>query len=339
MQKLPPHLVQHAIRFWPATNTLNKKVASGYDGRDITVVTSFFDLGRGDWKVAGGKNSPFQRSLEHYFQYFSHLAKLKNPMVIFVAPEHAQRVLDLRKAAGLEGITSVFTISELFEIDEVKALVAEVQSKMTPAFQSWVRFPKAPEFTQPRYAVLDALKSIFVNTAIAAKAVPTEQVAWLDFGYARDENCFDAAKSWRFDAGRKINLFHMRPMDDMPNFKVVQRGYVYFQGGCKIGPVGAWPAFSEAIDHALAGLLTSDLVDDEQTLLLIAWRANPERYRIHAMDRRDWRVAIRFFNESMTGGDVQFRDYRFVNALKEGGPGKVLRALAAAAGRVTDKFS
>ena len=339
MQKLPPHLVQHAIRFWPAATAPRKRANSGYDGRDITIVTSFFDLGRGDWKLAGGKNSPFQRSLDHYFQYFSNLARLKNPMVIFVAPEHAQRVLDLRKGSGLEGITSVFTISELFEIDEIKALVAELQSKMTPTFQSWVRFPKAPEFTQPRYAVLDALKSVFVNTAIAAKAVPTEQVAWLDFGYARDENCFDAAKPWRFDSGGKINLFHMRPLDDTPAFKVVQRGYVYFQGGCKFGPVGAWPAFSEAIDHALAGLLTSDLVDDEQTLLLMAWRAHPERYRMHAMDRRDWRVAIRFFNEERQGEDVQFADYRLVNGLKDSAPGKMVRKLAAKTARVADKFS
>jgi len=339
MQKLPPHLVQHAIRFWPETKTSNKKLAGGYDGRDITVVTSFFDLGRGDWKVAGGKNSPFQRSLDHYLQYFAHLAKLKNPMVIFVAPELAQRVLDLRKAAGLDGITTIFTISDLFAIDEIKALVAQVQSKMTPAFQSWVRFPKAPEFTQPRYAVLDALKSIFVNTAIAAKAVPTEQVAWLDFGYARDEKCFDAAKPWRFDAGGKINLFHMRPMDDMPAFKVVQRGYVYFQGGCKIGPVGAWPAFSEAIDSALTSLLAADLVDDEQTLLLMAYRANPSAYRIFPMDRRDWRVAIRFFNEERMGEDVKFRDYRLVNRLKDSAVGRVARHLAAKTGRATDKFS
>jgi len=339
MQKLPPHLVQHATWFWPATKTSNKKLASGYDGRDITVVTSFFDLGRGDWKVAGGKNSPFQRSLDHYFQYFSHLAKLKNPMVIFVAPEHAQRVLDLRKAAGLEGISTVITISQLFEIDEIKALVVEVQSKMTLDFQSWVRFPKAPEFTQPRYAVLDALKSIFVNTAIAAKAVPTAQVAWLDFGYARDEKCFDGAEPWRFDAGGKINLFHMRPMDDMPVFKAVQRGYVYFQGGCKIGPIGAWPAFSEAIDSALTSLLAVDVVDDEQTLLLMAYRAKPSAYRIFPMDRRDWRVAIRFFNEERMGADVQFHDYRLVNRLKDSALGRVARHLAAKAGRAIDKFS
>ena len=337
MQKLPTTLAEYAFRYWPLQNN----VASGeyYENRDITVVTAFFDLGRGYWKLPGGKASPFQRSLDQYFSYFAILARLKNPMVIFVAPVHAERVLDLRRAAGLENITTVYTIASLFEIDQIQSLISEVQGKMTRAFQDWVRFPKAPECTQPAYVVLDALKSIFVNTAIAVGAVPCEQVAWLDFGYARDDNCFDANRSWRFDAGGKINMFHMRPLDDMPAFKIVQRGYVYFQGGCKIGPVSAWPAFSTAIDRALAGLLTSDLVDDEQTLLLMAWREDPNAYRVHPMDRRDWRVAIRMFNEERQGEDVRFRDYQQVNKLKASGMGNLIRKFASRAGRVIDKIS
>ena len=337
MHKLPKDLISHCQQFWPETKASDSAL-NNYDGRDITVVTAFFDLGRSEWKVGGGKTSPFQRSLEHYFEYFAHLAKLKNPMVVFVAPEHSSRVLNLRKAAGLENITTVYTISNLFDLAEIKPLVDEAQIKMTPAFWNWTRFPKAPEYNYGRYAVLDALKSIFVNTAIVGKAVPTQQVAWLDFGYARDERCFDAAMPWRFDAGGKMNLFHMRPIDDVPVFKVVQRGYVYFQGGCKIGPVTAWPAFSETIDYALAGLLTADLVDDEQTLLLMAWRANPGAYRIHAMDRRDWRVVIRFFNEDRQGEDVPFRDYRFVNAVKASTAYGLVKACAAFAGRIADKF-
>lgn len=336
MQKLPINLTKHSKLFWPQAQ--KTRASKAHDGRDITVVTAFFDLGRGEWKVGAGKASPYRLSLDRYFEYFSYLAKLKNPMVIFVGTDHAQRVLDMRKAVGLENLTTIFTIAGLFDIAEIKALVDEAHSKMTPTFRSWVRFPKVPEFNQPRYAILDSLKSIFVNTAIDAKAVATQQAAWLDFGYARDVNCFDAAKPWRFDAGGKINLFHMRPIDDVPVFKALQRGYVYFQGGCKVGPVEAWPAFSDAIDQALAALLMADFIDDEQTLLLMAWRAKPEAYRIHAMDRRDWRVAIRFFNEERQGEDVQFRDYRFVNALKASGPGRIIRKLAAIAGRAIDKF-
>ncbi len=335
MLKLPEHLADHCQQFWPDAKIKRSAV---YDGLDITVVTAFFDLGRGAWKLNGSWRSPFQRSTESYFKYFGYLAKLKNPMVVFVAPQDAPRVLELRRAVGLENLTTIFTIADLFEIAAIKALVAETESKMTPTFRHWVRFPKVPEFNQPRYTVLDALKSIFVNTAIATGAVPTAQVAWLDFGYARDPKCFDPAKPWRFDAGGKINLFHMRPIDDVPIFKVVQRGYVYFQGGCKVGPTSAWATFAAAIDKALAGLLISDLVDDEQTLLLMAWRAAPERFHIHAVDRKDWRVAIRFFNETMRGENVAFKDYRFVNTVKAHPAYGVFRGAAARAVRIFDKF-
>ncbi len=130
----------------------------------------------------------------------------------------------------------------------------------------------------------------------------------------------------------------MRPIDAVPIFKVVQRGYVYFQGGCKIGPASAWQSFSEAIDHALASLIDVDLIDDEQTLLLMAWRSDPSKFHIHAMDRKDWRVAIRFFNEEKKGEDVKYRDYRFVNAVKASKPYGIVKLMAAILGRVADKF-
>jgi protein YibB len=318
MLKLPPDLLAECNRYWPVDEALQSTNSQKiYDPNDITVVTAFFDLGRGEWKVDGEKKSPFQRSTDRYLEYFSHLAKLKNPLVIFVAPELAPRVLELREQAGLAGLTTIFTIADLFGMAKIAELAVEVQSKMTPAFRASTRAPLSPEYNYSKYVVLDALKSIFVTTAIAAKAIRTQQVAWLDFGYCRDGKCFDASLPWRFDTGGLMNLFHMRPIDDLPIFKVVQRGYVYFQGGCKIGPVSLWPGFATAIDTALAGLLGADLVDDEQTLVFMAWRANPKLFRIYAMDRRDWRVAIRFFNETRLGEDVAFTDYKFIKAVKD----------------------
>ncbi len=336
MQKLPKTLTEDVKLSWPDDREFVKP--NHYDSRDITVVTAFFDLGRAEWKTGNKKESPFQRSNDHYFKYFSYLATLKNPMVIFIAPEHLERVLELRRDAGLESSTYILTIGNLFQVPALELLAAEVQSRMTPSLRAWTRFPKSPEFNYSHYVVLDALKSIFVNTAIDSRVVPTDQVAWLDFGYVRDEKCFDSTKPWRFDCGNKINLFHMRPIDDLPIYKALQRGYVYFQGGCKIGPTNAWHAFSEVIDSSLASLLKVDLVDDEQTLLLMAYRQNPDLYRIHAVDRRDWRVVIRFFNENIMGEDVRFRDYRIIDALKKSGPGKIARSLATIAARMIDKF-
>jgi protein YibB len=336
MLKLPPDLFAECNRYWPVDEDSNSQEV--YGPNDITIVTAFFDLGRGEWKVNGKKQSPFQRSTDRYIEYFSYLAKLKNPVVIFVSLELAPRILELRQHAGLASLTTIFTIADLFGIAKIAELGAEVQSKMTSAFRAATRAPLSPEYNYSKYVVLDALKSIFVTTAIAAKVIRTKQVAWLDFGYCRDEKCFDASQSWRFDTGGLMNIFHMRPIDDLPIFKVVLRGYVYFQGGCKIGPVHLWPGFATAIDTALAGLLGADLVDDEQTLVLMAWRANPKLFRIHAMDRRDWRVAIRFFNETRLGEDVAFTDHKFIKAVKDAKAYSLCKNVILRTMRFLDKF-
>ena len=43
---------------------------------DITIVTAFYDIGRGDWKY-------FNRKTSYYFECFERLCKLKNKIVVF----------------------------------------------------------------------------------------------------------------------------------------------------------------------------------------------------------------------------------------------------------------
>ena len=43
---------------------------------DITIVTAFYDIGRGDWKY-------FNRKTYYYFECFERLCKLKNKIVVF----------------------------------------------------------------------------------------------------------------------------------------------------------------------------------------------------------------------------------------------------------------
>ena len=329
MLKLPDNLLHVCEKFWPEPGAGRARASKNADLLAISIVTAFFDLGRENWEH-GGKASPFQRSLERYFDYFAHLAKIKNQLVIFTSPDLAQRVLDLRRAAGRENETVIFAIANLFDEPKLKALEVEVASKMTEAFRASTRVPHSPEYNVPRYVVMDALKSIFTLTALKAGVVNAQQLAWMDFGYCRDELAFDANKTWRFDTAGKFNLFHMQPIDDMPIYDVVLRGKVYFQGGCRIAPAAMWPEFVADIDAALAGLLSVDLVDDEQTLILMAWRKNPQKYRIFPMSRKDWRVAIKQFNDIQTGEPVNFWDNEIEARVKASVPGRLVGKLVSA---------
>lgn len=285
---LPENLAVIAELFWPDGRRARRPTPPAPD--DITVVTAFFDIGRGEWL-----ERRFARSVEDYFAMFARLAKLKNQMIVFTEPRLAARALALRRDNGLEDRTIVVTIEDLFDSPLIAPLGAAIERRMTDLFRHWTIKPESPEYREPRYVLVNALKSAFVCTAIHLGLVEAPQAAWIDFGYCRDDARFDPDQPWRFEAGGKINLFHIAALDDAPITRVVRYGAVYFQGCHIVGPVSAWPALAGEIAFSLAALLACDLVDDDQTLLLMAWRKSPQTYRIHAVDSSDWFIVFRRF--------------------------------------------
>ena len=266
------------------------------DPFESVIVTAFFDLARADWDGEQGAPSKFRRSIDDYFQWFAYLAPLKNAFVVFTEPEYAAKVLQARQRHGLEQRTVVVTIGRLFDLPPVAQAVADARKRMTARFRRWLLHPEYPEFREPRYAVMTALKAAIANTALRLSLVKAEQLAWIDFGYCRDGERFDPAQPWRFDAGGRMNLFCIAEPDDRPIPTVVRFGQPYFQGCHMIAPTAAWPDFAAEMTRAFEALLACDLIDDEQTLMLMAWRRRPERYRLHHAPRDDWRIVFKQFN-------------------------------------------
>ena len=63
---------------------------------ELSIVTAFFDIGRGDWTPDKGLPHYLQRSNDTYLERFSHLAKLENEMVIFTSKEFENKIRSLR---------------------------------------------------------------------------------------------------------------------------------------------------------------------------------------------------------------------------------------------------
>ena len=292
---LPLSLEPIATIVWPEPSAQRRAPAAPAPN-DITIITAFFDIGRGEWRDRGAR---FQRTVDDYFMMFARLAKLKNQMIVFTEPRLAARALALRRANGLEDRTVIVTIADLFDSDLVGPIKAAVERRMSDLFRQWVIKPESPEYREPRYVLVNALKSAFVCTALNLGLVEAPQVAWIDFGYCRDDERFDPAEPWRFDAGDRINLFHIVALDDAPITRVVRTGTVYFQGCHIVGPTAAWPALAKEMSGGLAALLACDLVDDDQTLLLMAWRKSPHSYRIHPVRSQDWFVVFRRFRSGV----------------------------------------
>jgi protein YibB len=311
---LPQNLNDHAVRYWPQTEPglpgTNDPV--GHDS--ISVVTAFFDINRGDWNQGSSEiASKYQRSVDDYFKYFEYLAFLKNEMIVFIEPHLASRVLDVRRAAGLEDRTVIFTIDAIFDCPGVREVLAAISSQMTDGFRGFVWRPTAPEYNKADYVLINALKTSFVCTALDQHAIGAPQVAWIDFGYTRDPNCFDRGQEWRYFAGDKINLFNIFRLDQRPIYDIVRGGEVYFQGCHIIGPAGAWARFNRQISDALVSMLDCNLIDDDQTLMLMAWRRDPDAFIVHRRridPELDWRFVFRRFQTGLLPVDEDLPDVR-----------------------------
>ena len=272
---------------------------------DVSIVTAFFDIGRTSWHV-GGRASEFCRSNEQYLRWFGNLAPLQNSMVIFTEEQFVDQVLAVRREHGLESATRVVVANDLFASNgPLAAQLGSIKRMMRPELHSLVGDPRAPEYQSAEYVVLCLLKTVFVCTAAKLGLTSSPQIAWIDFGYCRDDERFDRSKPWRFDCGGRMNMFYLREPDDRPIFDIVKTGDVYFQGCHLVGPEKSWLRLRELVDAAVDSLLTCGLVDDDQTALLMAYRREPGLFRIHHVDPSDWFVIFRKFHHPEDNSTIE----------------------------------
>ena len=264
--------------------------------KDITLVTGFYDIGRGGWHPSDIQC--LRRTNDQYFQYFETLAELKNPMVIVTSEDFADRVYNLRKQFGLHGSDMTKVIVKPLPEDQRRRAHAVVAQ---PIFRNYVLSKDIPEFKMPDYSVVTNQKTQFVVDAIDSGFVKTTQTAWIDFGYCRAPKWFHAEKPWEFDFGNKINLWILRNLDDRPIFDVIKHAMIYFMGCHIVGPTSAWHEYNRLWQDSFNAMLECGFTDDDQTTMLMAWRKNPEMFTLRP--GRDagpgsWYFVLREYNEN-----------------------------------------
>jgi hypothetical protein len=107
-----------------------------------------------------------------------------------------------------------------------------------------------------------------------------------------------------------MNLFHILPIDNEPIYKIIKQGDVYFQGCHLIGNPDNWYFFQSEIDKSFSSLMDCNFIDDDQTLILMAYRRNPNFYQIHPVDSKDWFIIFKHFNNSSDPPKVELRKKR-----------------------------
>jgi protein YibB len=270
---------------------------------NITVVTAFFDIGRGNLPQTfrGRVLPPHQhRSTETYFEYFRNLAQLKNDMVIYTTEDFAERIYEIRKDNGLESKTNIITLPSYLPetYNDLKTKIEQIMD--SPEFYEKVTNPQLIEYWNSDYVLINIFKSLYVTHAINSDLITDDLIAWIDFGYCRSPDTIPEPKEWRYSfALDKMHMFNMRNIEpERPINDIIYTGDVYTQGCHIVGGKKAWPIFMHLMLYNLNVLVDNNLIDDDQTLMLMSYLSKPELFELRRNDPNDWFRIFKDYNNA-----------------------------------------
>lgn len=270
---------------------------------DITIVTAFFDIGRGSLpKEMYGRILPHyqHRTVDQYFDFFRNLAKIKNDIVVYTSQDLADKVLSVREEFGLKDQTHIVICDSYLppNFGVVKDKVEEIMR--STKYIEKVQNPHLIEYWHSDYVLVNIFKSVYVADAVDRGLVRNDVASWIDFGYCRDDNRLPESQRWSYDFDKeKIHFFNIRDIEpDRPIDSIIYTGDVYIQGCHIVAGKKMWKELRELVLHNLNVLLNYNLIDDDQTLLLMAYLTKPELFELRYVDSSDWFIIFKNYNDA-----------------------------------------
>lgn len=265
--------------------------------QSITIVTAFFDIGRGSLEK---KDIPsyLLRTTETYFSYFSNLAKLNNPMVVFTSNEYIDKIKEIRKGKPTEIISF-----DIFKFKRTSQKIRDIQN--SPEFIHKVNsdLRNNIEYWNDQYVLVTNLKSYFVYKAIKDGLIKTKFISWVDFGYVRDESTLNGISEWSYKfEDNKINFFSINKLKKLRNtsdvYRAIFNNSVYVIGGAVVGDISVWRKFFRAVLENQRMLLKNKVVDDDQGVFLMVLLKNKELCNVNYLGKDNWFYLFRRFDKT-----------------------------------------
>lgn len=272
----------------------------------ISIVTAFYDIGRGDWTTDVEKNGGplphyLQRSVDKYIDHFSRLCELENEIIVYTSPDLAP----LLQAISPEVKVVEYDYFNLHQ--ELRDKIEAIQSDPTFIRRINPYQVRNPEYWSKDYVGVTSLKAFFVHDAFERGLISNKFASWVDFGYCRDDEHIPSSKKWDYDfTPGKMHYFNYR----QPNLSrvgeniqlAVLNNIVYIIGGVFVGERMQWSVLKNYMQASLRVLMEqNNLVDDDQGLLLMSYFKNPDMFELHPMDLNapleEVRSILRKFNK------------------------------------------
>ena len=258
---------------------------------DITIVTAFFDIGRGTWTPDRGFPHYLYRTTDTYFERFSHLAKLENEMFVFTSSDLIERVADLRG----DRPTTIFEFDLKNEATDLRDHIDLVYA--TPDYINLInpRERKNPEYWSTDYVIINLFKSVFAR--MASVQAKNDMIAWLDFGYCRSAETLYGVKHWRYPfSPDKIHLFNLKDYQSGTTIHdMIANNDVHITGPCIVASKEKWRRLEFLVMEGVRELLKNFLIDDDQLFLLLSYLAEPDSFELHRVDTDDWFTVFKNF--------------------------------------------
>ncbi len=264
----------------------------------ITIVTAFFDIGRGNLQSKEELPDYMTRTNDTYFEYFSNLATLDNPMVIFSDNKHIERIKNIR---GNKPTTVIpFSIKKF---EKTLKRIQEIQN--SEEFISKVRpdLLKNIEYWNNKYVLVTNLKSYFVNKTIKDGLVQTDLVSWIDFGYVRSLETLNNIKKWEYHfSNDKIHFFTIRknyPLNKLSDvYRAIFNNIVFVIGGAIVSHKKNWGSFFKENLSNQKFLLNNNIVDDDQGVFLMTTIREKDKFKFNYLGKDKWFHLFKKFDKT-----------------------------------------
>ncbi|WP_431888135.1 protein YibB [Pectobacterium colocasium] len=276
----------------------------------ITIVTAFFDIGRGNWTPENGHTPYFHRTTDTYFEYFNNLARLDNNMVIFTSNEFKDRIKEIRG----EKPTEIIVLDYKNKLNRLRNKVSKIQKSTEFKTKLNKEQSISPEYFSPDYVIVCNLKSYFVAKSISMGLIETDFAAWIDFGYCRNEKVLNGLTQWNYLFNReKIHFFtinknlEVNSLDSV--FDKMFNNEVFIIGGAIVGTKDKWNEFFNLVWRCQKLTLQEKIIDDDQGIFIMCYYKNKDLIQLNYLGKNNWFNLFRKYNQKSLFSKIEkFRE-------------------------------
>jgi protein YibB len=246
---------------------------------DVSIVTAFYDIGRGQWTADKGLPGYLHRPMDVYLQRFKYLTKLENNITVITAPNLVNVIAEY---IGYCANVTIIAFDLEKEMQHLKAQISLIQT--SDRFKQKINPMQLrnPEYWSADYVLVTGLKAFFVQHAIELGQVKNDTVAWIDFGYCRSETNVDGVTKWTVDFDPKlIHLFNYKDYTGENIATIVSNNDVYILGAKVVANKSLWYKLNQWMLESQLELISQGLVDDDQGLWLNSYINHPQDFEMH----------------------------------------------------------